>query len=125
MFEADVVIITIPVGALKAGRIMFDPPLPRHVLGALDRIGAGVVTKVFFTFDEAFWAPRWSFSTVADPRPAFELWVDASRLAGQPTLGAFATRSRAREIEGLDEPALCALAAQTLSEARVPVLPVR
>jgi monoamine oxidase len=118
---ADAVVVTIPVGALHAGRIAFDPPLPANVTAALGRIGAGVVTKVFFTFDAAFWAPRWSFSTVADPRPPFELWVDVSRLVGRPTLCAFATHHRAREIEALDEPSLLDLAAQTLVACRLPV----
>jgi monoamine oxidase len=120
--RADAVVVTIPVGALKAGRITFEPPLAARVVDALGRIGAGVVTKAFFTFDEDVWAPRWSFSTVADPRPPFELWVDTSELTGQPTLGAFVPASRAREIEALDESALCALAEQTLRDARIPLL---
>jgi monoamine oxidase len=123
-FEADAVVVTVPLGVLQAGRIAFDPPLPARVERARAHLGAGVVTKVFFTFAEPFWSPRWSFSTIADPRPPFELWVDVTRLAGQPTLSAFATQRSAREIEELDESALCDLAERTLTEARVPPIPL-
>jgi polyamine oxidase len=117
--EGEAVVVTVPIGVLKGGRVAFDPPLPNRITAALSRLGAGVVTKAFFTFDAPFWGERWSFSTVADSRPPFELWVDVSRLAGIPTLCAFATHTRAREIEGLAEHALCELAYQTLS-ASVP-----
>jgi polyamine oxidase len=119
---ADAVIVTVPVGVLHAGRIAFDPPLPEPITTALARIGAGVVTKVFFTFDARFWAPRWSFSTVAEPRPPFELWVDVSRLVGRPALCAFATHHRARDVEAMDERALVDLAHRTLVECCLPVV---
>jgi monoamine oxidase len=118
--DADAVVVTIPLGALKAGRIGFDPPLPGPVQRSLDRIGAGAVTKVFFTFDDDFWSPRWSFSTVADPRPPFELWVDTTELVGRPTLGAFVPTAHARAIEHLDERSLCDLAEATLRDAHIP-----
>jgi polyamine oxidase len=117
--DADAVIVTVPLGVLQAGRIAFDPPLPTAVAQALTRLGAGAVAKAFFTFSDAFWSPRWSFATLGAPRPPFELWVDASRLAGQPTLCAFATRDRATEIEQLSEPALIALATQVLGDCCV------
>jgi polyamine oxidase len=119
-FRADAVVVTVPLGVLSAGRITFDPPLPSGVRTALTRMGTGVVTKVFLTFTAAFWSPRWSFSTVADPRPPFELWVDVSSLAGRPTLCAFATHARAHDVETASEAELCELAYQTLTEARVP-----
>jgi hypothetical protein len=112
---ADAVVVTIPLGALKNGRIAFDPPLPERVTTSLGRLGAGVVAKVFFTFDEPFWSPRWSFSTIGDPAPPFQIWVDVSRLAGQPTLSAFVAQRRAHEIVHLDEAALCDLATSVLA----------
>jgi monoamine oxidase len=114
--EVDAVVVTIPVGALQSGHIAFDPPLPAPVVSALGRIGAGIVTRVFFAFDDAFWQPRWSFSVVDEPTPALALWVDASQPAGRPILCAFASLAHARELETLDEPALCDLAEATLRD---------
>jgi monoamine oxidase len=113
-YDVDAVIVSAPVGALKAGRIRFDPPLPAAVRTALDHIGAGRIAKVFCTFDDAFWAPQWSFWVAARPRLPLELWVDASVLAGRPVLCGFATRDNAVLVEGLAEADLCALVTRCL-----------
>lgn len=54
---ADRVIVTVPLGVLKAGTITFDPPLPAAKRAAIARLGFGVLDKVVLTFDEPFW-PR-------------------------------------------------------------------
>ncbi|MBO0679722.1 FAD-dependent oxidoreductase [Mycolicibacterium sp. S2-37] len=54
---ADRVIVTVPLGVLKAGAIAFDPPLPDAKRGAIERLGFGLLNKVVVTFDEPFW-PR-------------------------------------------------------------------
>ncbi|HEV8297383.1 MAG TPA: FAD-dependent oxidoreductase [Acidimicrobiales bacterium] len=115
--DADVVIVTVPVGALKHGRIRFDPPLPAPIAKSLEHIGAGRIAKVFCTFDEAFWSPLWSFWVVASPRLPIALWVDASTLAGRPVLCGMATRDNAELVERLSEPDLRALAARCLDAA--------
>ena len=109
--------MTAPVGALRAGRIRFEPPLPPTVAAALGRIGAGRVAKVFVTFDEAFWAPGRGFWALADPPLPVELWVDVSALAGRPTLCGFATGAHATTVEALDEDGLRDLAASVIAAA--------
>jgi len=54
-FEADVVIVTLPLGVLKSGAVAFDPPLPERKLSAIGRVGMGNLTKVVAWFDEPFW----------------------------------------------------------------------
>ena len=54
---ADRVIVTVPLGVLKAGAITFDPPLPEAKRAAITRLGFGVLDKVVLAFDEPFW-PR-------------------------------------------------------------------
>lgn len=112
---ADAVVVTVPIGALQAGRVRFDPPLPADVTAAMGRIGAGRVAKVFATFDEVFWAPDAAFHVCADPPAALSLWVDTTPTAGRPTLCAFATGDAAVAIEALDEDALCRLVDGTLA----------
>lgn len=104
----DAVIVTVPIGVLQSGTIEFDPPLPLPVRGALDRIGCGPVTKVFFSFDSAFWAPRRAFWIAADPPAVFELWVDVSAVRGAPTLCAFAVGDHAARVEQMTEDDLLA-----------------
>lgn len=43
---ADAVIVTASLGVLKRGSIQFSPPLPERKLGAVKRLGFGVLNKV-------------------------------------------------------------------------------
>ena len=110
----DSVIVTAPAGVLRAGTIVFDPPLPDDVQTSLGHLGAGVLAKVFFEFDEPFWQPHWAFWATAVVRPPIELWVDASKLAGRPVLCGFATGAHARQVERMHSDELCSLAEQLL-----------
>lgn len=53
--DADAVVVSIPLGPLKAGRIEFFPKLPSWKLGALDRLGFGNLNKVVLEFPHVFW----------------------------------------------------------------------
>jgi hypothetical protein len=46
VFEADQVILTSPLGVLKAGTIAFEPALPDWKKGAIERMGFGLLNKV-------------------------------------------------------------------------------
>jgi monoamine oxidase len=52
---ADRVIVTVPLGVLKAGTITFDPPLPQAKRDAIERLGFGLLNKVVVDFDKPFW----------------------------------------------------------------------
>ena len=39
-------VVAAPLGVLKAGSIAFKPPLPARKLGAIQRLGFGVLNKV-------------------------------------------------------------------------------
>jgi monoamine oxidase len=115
--RADAVLLTVPVGVLKSGRIRVEPPLPEAVTSALGRIGAGRVAKVFAAFDEAFWLPARGFWLIAERPAPVELWVDSSALAGQPTLCGFATGAHVDAVEALDETGLRDLVAAAIRAA--------
>ncbi|KAK4984935.1 hypothetical protein LTR50_006275 [Elasticomyces elasticus] len=53
--EADEVVLTAPLGVLKAGSIDFQPPLPEWKRGAIDRMGFGLLNKVVLLYDKPFW----------------------------------------------------------------------
>lgn len=54
---ADAVLVTVPLGVLKAGVIAFDPPLPAAKQRAIERLGVGSLAKVRVLFAAPFW-PR-------------------------------------------------------------------
>jgi len=55
---ADRVIVTVPLGVLKAGTITFDPPLSEAKRAAIARLGFGVLDKVVLAFDEPIWPQK-------------------------------------------------------------------
>ncbi|KDP38595.1 hypothetical protein JCGZ_04520 [Jatropha curcas] len=54
-FLGDAVLITLPLGCLKAETINFNPPLPQWKRSSIQRLGFGVLNKVALEFPEVFW----------------------------------------------------------------------
>lgn len=54
-FSGDAVLITVPLGCLKAEAIKFSPPLPYWKDLSIQRLGFGVLNKVVLEFPEVFW----------------------------------------------------------------------
>jgi polyamine oxidase len=53
--HAEFAIVTLPLGVLKAGSVIFDPPLPQRKEQAIKRLGVGVLNKLVLIFDRPFW----------------------------------------------------------------------
>ncbi|KAF2857695.1 hypothetical protein K470DRAFT_283682 [Piedraia hortae CBS 480.64] len=100
-FDADMVVITVPLGVLKEDIINFQPPLPSWKQGAISRLGFGLLNKVVLIYDEAFWDDsRDMFGLLNDSDPPdsldpadyakdrgrfFLIW-NASKASGRPVL---------------------------------------
>ncbi|OVA12600.1 Amine oxidase [Macleaya cordata] len=54
-FVGDAVLITVPLGCLKAETIKFSPALPEWKCSSIQRLGFGVLNKVVLEFPEVFW----------------------------------------------------------------------
>ncbi|MCL7040059.1 hypothetical protein MKW94_016105 [Papaver nudicaule] len=54
-FAAEAVLITVPLGCLKAETIKFSPALPDWKSSSIQRLGFGVLNKVVLEFPEVFW----------------------------------------------------------------------
>lgn len=54
-FTGDAVLITVPLGCLKAKTIKFSPSLPEWKYSSIQRLGFGVLNKVVLEFPEVFW----------------------------------------------------------------------
>lgn len=54
-FDAEAVIVTLPLGVLKSASVEFVPPLPQRKQQAIDRLGYGVLNKVIAYFDKPWW----------------------------------------------------------------------
>ncbi|MEU4765874.1 FAD-dependent oxidoreductase [Actinosynnema sp. NPDC023794] len=54
-FEADRVLVTVPLGVLKSEAVRFEPPLPAAKRSAIARLGFGTLNKIALHYREPFW----------------------------------------------------------------------
>ncbi|GAA2056264.1 monoamine oxidase [Leifsonia soli] len=89
--SADHVIVTVPIGVLKSRGIVFDPPLPEPIAGAIGRLEMNRFEKVVLRFPRRFW-PGGVYA-VRRQGPAahwWHSWYDISGRDETPTLLTFA-----------------------------------
>lgn len=56
--EADYVVVTVPLGVLKASaEALFSPSLPAERLDAIRDLGNGAINKIFLEYARPFWLP--------------------------------------------------------------------
>ncbi len=53
--ECDAVVVTVPLGVLKANAIKFTPELPAWKQDAIDKLGYGWFNKTVLVFPRRFW----------------------------------------------------------------------
>lgn len=100
-FCADKVLVTLPLGVLKAGAVVFDPPLPEAKRSAITRLGFGTLNKIALHFAEPFW-PREQYAfgylcrdTERHPTVVISMW----KSHGKPVLVMLLGGSLGRELE--------------------------
>ncbi|MEM7272726.1 MAG: NAD(P)/FAD-dependent oxidoreductase [Actinomycetota bacterium] len=107
VFAGSHVIVTVPLGVLKARTIAFDPPLPDTKLDAIDAIGMGRLEKVVLRFDAPFWrtdpARARNLFNIDDTTPC-PLFFDLSAGAGRPMLACLLTGDHGARMVDDPEP---------------------
>lgn len=84
--SADRVVSTIPLGVLKAKKIVFSPELPVARLDAMDRLGVGVQDVLWLRFDEKLWSTDATVWAVLDATATYRLWLNLEPATGYPIL---------------------------------------
>jgi len=99
-YEADRVIITVPLKVLKNKYITFEPKLPLSKRKAIDKIGMEAGVKVFLKFSTNFFAGKSVSGAKIGP-----FYYDASygKSSSTPILGLFATGNKAQKISVMTE----------------------
>lgn len=114
-FTADQVVVTVPLGALKAGSIEFEPALPEAVAGPVARLGMGVFNKVFIQFDQRFWnEDSYVLRALGEAGEHWHSWYDVSAVSGLPTLLTFAAGPFGRRMQELPDENVVADAVRAL-----------
>ena len=115
-FRARALIVSVPVGVLKApaeeiGGIRFTPEIVRH-RRALDRLDMGSVVKMTLRFRERTWGDEADF--FHDARAAFPTWWTRAPL-DTPVITAWAGGPAAEAMRGLGEREVLGAALSTLA----------
>ena len=97
--EADAVVVTVPLGILKAGSICFNPPLPPRKVAAINRLGYGSLLKVALHFERSFWDSIDFVGYASQRRGRFPILIDGSPIYGKPILVVMTTGEEADFME--------------------------
>lgn len=114
-FDADHVIVTLPLGVLKSKQVRFVPELPQPKQSAISLIGMGVLNKCYLQFAECFWPDDVDWlEYIPEKHGEWTEWVSFKRAANLPVLLGFNAADRGREIESLSDAQIVASAMRTL-----------
>lgn len=99
-FEAHFMIVTLPLGVLRTGDVVFEPGLSAAKQAAIDRLAMGTLNKVVLRFPSSFWpnAPHF-FDYLADPPGEFPQFLNLGRFSAVPLLMGFLGGRDARDLE--------------------------
>lgn len=116
LFQADKVIITVPLGVLQKGVITFVPPLPEQKKGAIEALGMGNFNKCYLRFPSQFWPKEdWlEYIAPADQHGVWSQWLNLARLTGQPVLLGFNAGEYGGKIEQQSDAEIVASAMKRL-----------
>lgn len=121
----DRVVVTVPLGVLKAGAIVFTPALPADKQAAIARLGFGHYEKLALKFPRCFWPTqpqRFCYLPGVEPE-LFTSWLNMAHYTGEPILVASHAGSRARHINRWSDEQLIAEARAVLGRLFGPGVP--
>lgn len=102
--EADYVVVTVPLGVLKANTIRFVPDLPAAKQTAIQKVGMNCVNKFLLTWPTAFWDDVQYLSYTPETRDKFNYFVNVRTF--HPNVNAlmtFAYADYARQTETMTD----------------------
>ncbi|TXG67137.1 hypothetical protein EZV62_008412 [Acer yangbiense] len=106
MFQADMVLCTVPLGVLKKRTINFEPELPQRKLAAIERLGFGLLNKVAMIFPHVFWGEDLDtfgcLNEQSNKRGEFFLFYSYHTVSGGPALIALVAGEAAKMFECTD-----------------------
>ena len=114
-FEADRVVVTVPLGVLKAGVISFNPSLSPAMQDAIAALDMGILNRTVLLFDEPFWGRDTEWIGYAGERPG--QWSETLNLypyLGRPVLAMFNPGSFGAEIEQYSDAEITSRAVEAL-----------
>lgn len=123
-YQAERVVVSLPLGVLKSGAVEFSPPLAEAKTTAIARLGMGVLNKCYLRFPRVFWPDTVDWlEQISSPLGWWTEWVSLVPCLGQPVLLGFNAADQGREMETWSDGAIVASAMATLQRLFGPRLP--
>lgn len=105
--EADYVLVTVPLGVLKANTIQFSPSLPAAKQTAIQKLGMNCVNKFLLTWNTPFWDNTQYIVYTPETRDKFNYFVNVNKYKpGANALMTFAYADYARNTESMTDGAI-------------------
>ena len=74
--SADFVLVTVPLGVLKSGRVEFSPSLPEYKITAIQTVPLNCINKFLLLWDECFWDDEFYISYTPERTDIFNYFVN-------------------------------------------------
>jgi monoamine oxidase len=116
-FACEKVLVTLPLGVLKAGAVGFAPALPARKQQAIARLGSDVLDKLYLVFDRVFWGSAHIIGRADATRGRWAEFLNLHALLGQPALLGFNAAAYARSLEARPDAEVVADAMAALRQA--------
>jgi monoamine oxidase len=115
-FQADHVVVTLPLGVLQSGTVRFGPGLPAAKATAVSKLGMGLLDKCYLRFPKVFWADTdWlEYVPTLDKYGQWAQWINVARPTGQPVLLGFNAADFGRTTESWSDAQIVDSAMSTL-----------
>lgn len=100
-YHAKYVIVTVPIGVLKANTITFVPSLPQDKQLAIQHIGVGSFNKIYLQFDNIFWDDTITLFLPYTANPAVNYYTifNYAQFVNKPILLAFYVGDFSKALE--------------------------
>lgn len=106
VFEADRVVVSVPLGVLKKQTIKFAPALPQWKQQAIEKMGVGNVCKVLLVFEKSPVDSKLHYFTVLSEQPKDSglmcFFLNLYTLIGKPLLMTYGLGSSADAVERMN-----------------------
>lgn len=117
IFQGERAIITLPLGVLKQGAVKFTPPLPPRKQQAIERLGMGLLNKLYLRFPHQFWDTSHLICVMTGAESGALEFINMAYYARLPVLMLFTSGKTALDLEKYTDTDMVAVAMKALRTA--------
>ncbi len=106
-FQAQVAVVTLPLGVLQTGTVQFEPGLPAEMQLAMGRLKMGTINKVALAYPQAFWDEELQYFGYTDPEKGrYSYFINARTFSPANALMTFGFGNYGLTLEGQTDTAI-------------------